>query len=331
MSTSVHGIHHVTCIAGDAQENLDFYVALLGMRLVKKSVNQDDPGTYHLFYADAEGSPGTDLTFFPWMHLGPPRMGHGLAVEVSLEVPADSLRYWSARLSRYGAQLKPIERRFGDSVLPLTDPHGLRLALVESVRGTPRPFTPWTDSPVPAERQVRGLYGAQLWEREETLTRAFLIGALGFEPLATENGWTRYGCRDAAGVVDVRETRDQRRDAAAIVTREELEQRAGVGGGLHVEVVGERVAEQPVLDGQDLAEGGRLPPRPPPGDRTDPLVHAGRQERVGPVPFGRPEPNEVELACCLPVELTPTAGAEITDYLKGSIDQVVESMMPKAG
>ena len=87
MTTSVHGIHHVTCIAGDAQENLDFYVALLGMRLVKKSVNQDDPGTYHLFYADRVGTPGTDFTFCPWPNIGPGRLGVGLTVEVSFAVP----------------------------------------------------------------------------------------------------------------------------------------------------------------------------------------------------------------------------------------------------
>src|SRR6188474_1520654 len=95
----VNGLHHITAIAGPPQENLDFYAGVLGMRLVKRSVNQDDPGTYHLFYADAH--PGSDLTFFPWTHLAPPRMGHGLAVEVSLEVPADSLAFWGARLEKY--------------------------------------------------------------------------------------------------------------------------------------------------------------------------------------------------------------------------------------
>jgi catechol 2,3-dioxygenase-like lactoylglutathione lyase family enzyme len=94
MTTSVHGIHHVTCIAGDAQENLDFYVALLGMRLVKRSVNQDDPGTYHLFYADRVGTPGTDFTFFPWPQMEPGRLGVGLTVEVSFAVRPESLEYW---------------------------------------------------------------------------------------------------------------------------------------------------------------------------------------------------------------------------------------------
>ena len=87
MPPPVNGLHHITAIAGEPQENLDFYAGVLGMRLVKRSVNQDDPSTYHLFYADAVGHPGADLTFFPWTMAAPPRMGHGMAVEVSLEIP----------------------------------------------------------------------------------------------------------------------------------------------------------------------------------------------------------------------------------------------------
>jgi glyoxalase family protein len=199
----VNGLHHITAIAGPAQENLDFYAGVLGMRLVKKSVNQDDPGTYHLFYADADGHPGSDLTFFPWAHLAPPRLGHGLAVEVGLEVPPGSLDFWGQRLQRYGTTLQPVEIRFGEQVLPLTDPHGLKVALVESAR--PRPFTPWDRSPVPPERQVRGLYGAHIWERNPAATAEFLTGTLGFIRLGEEGGWTRYGFPDSAGVVDVRE------------------------------------------------------------------------------------------------------------------------------
>src|SRR5687768_10230156 len=105
----VNGLHHITAISGNAQENVDFYAGVLGMRLVKKSVNQDDPGTYHLFYADAEGHPGTDLTFFPWEQMARPQMGHGLAVDVLLEVPNDSLSYWAERLTKYGAKVSSIE------------------------------------------------------------------------------------------------------------------------------------------------------------------------------------------------------------------------------
>jgi glyoxalase family protein len=214
----VNGLHHITAIAGPAQENLDFYVGVLGMRLVKRSVNQDDPGTYHLFYADAEGHPGTDLTFFPWAHMAPPRSGHGLAVDVSLEVPAGSLEFWAARLEKYGASIRQREVRFGDTVLPLVDPHGLKLSLVEAGRPVPRRFTPWDESTVAAERQVRGLYGAQLWERDAAPSASFLTSVLGFKRLGEENGWTRYGFAQAAGVVDVRETPHERRGAWGVGT-----------------------------------------------------------------------------------------------------------------
>jgi len=210
---SVNGLHHITAISGPAQENLDFYSGVLGMRLVKKSVNQDDPGTYHLFYADADGHPGTDLTFFPWAHLAPPRMGHGLAVEVALEVPPDSLEFWGSRLEKYGANASPIERRFGDRALPLVDPHGMRVALVEPASASSRSFSPWEHSSVPAERQVRGLYGAQLWERDLSATTDFLTSVMGFKKVGEEKGWVRYGFSNAAGIVDVREAAGERRGA----------------------------------------------------------------------------------------------------------------------
>ena len=212
---SINGLHHITAISGPAQENLDFYSGVLGMRLVKKSVNQDDPGTYHLFYADAEGHPGTDLTFFPWAQMAPPRMGHGLAVEVSLEVPGNSLEFWGQRLEKYGASANAIERRFGDRVLTLTDPHGMRLSLVEPAGAytKTRAFSPWDHSTVAPEHQVRGLYGAQLWERDLGSTTTFLTDVLGFRRLADENGWTRYGFDKAAGIVDVREAAGERRGA----------------------------------------------------------------------------------------------------------------------
>ena len=212
-TTGVKGLHHITAIAGNAQENLDFYAGVLGMRLVKRSVNQDDPGTYHLFYADAAGHPGSDLTFFPWTNAALPRMGHGLTSEVSLEIPAGSSEYWRARLEQYGARTAAPERRFGDLALPLVDPHGLKLSLVEPAIAPPRDFTPWDGGPVPGERQVRGLYGAQVWEREAAPTTAFLTGVLGFEEIASEHGWTRFGFRGAAGVLDIRETPNERRGA----------------------------------------------------------------------------------------------------------------------
>ena len=212
---TVSGLHHVTAIAGPAQENLDFYAGVLGMRLVKRSVNQDDPGTYHLFYADAEGRPGTDLTFFPWSHMAPSREGHGLSSEVGLAIPVGSLSFWTDRLAHYGVTTGPVERRFGTPVLPVTDPHGLRVALIESESAAARPFTPWEESPVAAERQIRGLETARLRERDVEPTAAFLTEVLGFELLGTENGWQRYGVSGglSGAYVDVQAAPDARRGA----------------------------------------------------------------------------------------------------------------------
>jgi glyoxalase family protein len=190
---TVRGLHHVTAIAGPAQENLDFYSGVLGMRLVKKSVNQDDPGTYHLFYADAEGHPGTDLTFFPWAQMAPSREGYGLSSEVSLAVPPGSLDFWRERLQQHRVTVSPLESRFGQTVLPLRDPHGLRVALVESQDSLGRPFSPWDQSPIPEQYQIRGLESARLVERDLVRTSSFLTDAMGFAHLGTENGWHRYG------------------------------------------------------------------------------------------------------------------------------------------
>ena len=190
---TVQGLHHVTAIAGPAQENVDFYAGVLGLRLVKRSVNQDDPGTYHLFYADAEGHPGTDLTFFPWAQMAPSREGHGLSSEVSLAVPPGSLDFWRERLRKYRAAVGEPESRFGKAVLPLRDPHGLRVALAESEDSLGRTFTSWTGSPIAEEHQIRGLESARLIERDLVRTTSFLTNAMGFEQVATENGWHRYG------------------------------------------------------------------------------------------------------------------------------------------
>jgi len=211
----IKGIHHVTAIAGPAQENLDFYAGVLGLRLVKRSVNQDDPGTYHLFYADAEGHPGTDLTFFPWAQMAPSREGYGLSNEVSLAVPPASLPFWSERLERCGVRMSAAEVRFGQNVLPLIDPHGLHLALVESADSLARAFTPWDGSPIPVESQIRGLESARLVERDLVVTTSFLSSAMGFVLLGSENGWHRYGVAGgkSGAYIDLREMPTARRGA----------------------------------------------------------------------------------------------------------------------
>jgi glyoxalase family protein len=224
----VNGLHHITAIAGPPQENVDFYAGILGMHLVKRTVNQDDPNTYHLFYADAEGNPGSDLTFFPWPDTtSAPRLGYGLAVETNLEVPAGSLEYWATRLERYGVKAGAVETRLGDRHLPLADTHGFHLTLVECENRPARLFTPWSGSPVPPERQIRGLFGARLWEQNVERTSQFLTRILGMAPVGAENGWTRFACRGPAGIVDIRQTPEQRRGAWGVGTVHHIAWRVG--------------------------------------------------------------------------------------------------------
>ena len=185
------GIHHVTAITGSAQDNLDFYTNVLGLRLVKKSVNQDSPDTYHLFFADANGTPGTDLTFFPWADSPPVKNGIGLAVEVSLAIPHGSASYWRHRLTEIGTTITGEESRRSEVAIMLHDPFGQPLALVETVDD--RDFAPWTRSAVPGEHQIRGLHAVRLWERDLALTEDFLVNVLDFKSMGEDSGWHRYG------------------------------------------------------------------------------------------------------------------------------------------
>jgi glyoxalase family protein len=209
--SEITGIHHVTCICGDAQENLDFYTSVLGMRMVKKSVNQDAPDTYHLFFADAEGHPGSDLTFFPWPNMPRLRPGIGLSMEVSLAVPAGTLSWWAERLRAHGVPARAEETRFGERALMADDPHGLPIALVET--NDARQFTAWDKSTVPDEKQVRGLHGVRLWENSLATSGEFLARVLGFRPVGAENGWHRFavGAGGSGAHLDIRELAGEQR------------------------------------------------------------------------------------------------------------------------
>ncbi len=188
--TSVHGIHHVTCITGDAQINLDFYTRVMGLHLVKRTVNQDVPDTYHLFYADGVGTPGTDLTFFPWPSMPPGRTGIGLTVEVPFAVPEGSIPYWQRRFEQFQVEHSQLERRFGELTLPFKDAVGVRLALVEVAE--PRQIVPWENSPIPPEAQLHGMHAIRMWERDLAPTQELLTACMGFTLLASEDGWNRY-------------------------------------------------------------------------------------------------------------------------------------------
>jgi glyoxalase family protein len=166
------GIHHVTAISGRADRNLDFFTRVLGLRLVKKTVNFDDPGTYHLYYGDEQGQPGTILTFFPWEHAAAGQLGVGETQETAFRIPAASLGYWTHRLLEKGVTHGAPEKRFGDTVLPFTDPDGMRFALTgvasaENEKG-------WSGGGIPAEHAIRGFHGVTLLLNSATPTAAIL-------------------------------------------------------------------------------------------------------------------------------------------------------------
>src|ERR687890_1414566 len=149
MSINFAGIHHVTAIAEDPQENVDFYAGVLGLRLVKKTVNFDDPGSYHLYYGDAAGTPGTIMTFFSWPGVRRGRIGNGQVSTTSFAVPQDSLGYWLERLLQHGVRFDQPVRRFDETVVTISDPDGLAIELV--ARPEPREAEMWAGSSVPPE------------------------------------------------------------------------------------------------------------------------------------------------------------------------------------
>ena len=198
-------IHHVTAIAGDPARNLGFYTRKLGLRLVKKTVNFDDPSTYHFYYGDETGRPGTILTFFPWTNASAGRHGAGETSQTAFRVPLRSIGYWIERFTEKGIRCQPPEMRFGQSVLPFTDPDGMALALVgvsdaENERA-------WSNDDIPSEHAIRGLQGVTLLLNSAQKTAAILTDVFGFREVAREGSVIRFAAAgDAKGsVVDIYE------------------------------------------------------------------------------------------------------------------------------
>ena len=191
------GIHHVTAISGKAARNLDFYTHVLGLRFVKKTVNFDDPGTYHLYYGDSEGRPGTILTFFAWQDASPGRAGVGLMQETAFRVPASSIGYWTHRFVEKGVAHEALERRFGEPVLPFKDPDGLMLALVGAAEAEAEPA--WYTNDIPADHSIRGFHGATLLLEEASPTSSVLTDVLGFNEAGKDGPLIRFRASEAIG------------------------------------------------------------------------------------------------------------------------------------
>ena len=186
---NVLGIHHVTAIAGDPQKNIDFYVNVLGLRLVKKTVNFDDPFTYHFYFGNEIGSPGTLLTFFPWSSQGHPgKVGSGQLTVFSFSVPENSLGFWNDRLKKFDIAVNKLSTRFGEEVLTAIDHDGFQFELIaaKDVR------TGWMHGSVSGEFAVRGFHSVTLSETAENPTAEFLQARLGFSFLGVEGNRTRF-------------------------------------------------------------------------------------------------------------------------------------------
>lgn len=200
----INGIHHVTAIAGPARRNLDFYSRVLGLRLVKKTVNFDDPTTWHLYFGDAGGNPGTILTFFPWEHVAPGRLGVGETEVTAFRIPEAAVGYWAHRLVASGVAHEAPQKRFGETVLSFRDPDGMRLSLVAVSGSESEPA--WDNGEVPAEFAIRGFHGVTLLLGKTEATAAILRDVFGFVEVGREGNTVRMRAEGAAhgGVVDLR-------------------------------------------------------------------------------------------------------------------------------
>jgi glyoxalase family protein len=199
MEPHLLGLHHVTAICGEPQRNIDFYSGVLGLRLVKVTVNFDDPESYHFYYGNGIGSPGTIMTFFAWPGAMGGQLGAGQIASVGFTVPPDALPFWQSWLADHGVAFRGPIRRFEESVLRVTDPDGLEVEIVAHPLGAER--IGWTHSDIPPESGIRGLHGVTLWEGSTAATTAFLNGVLDFAETAREEERIRYSPTDGPGAL----------------------------------------------------------------------------------------------------------------------------------
>jgi glyoxalase family protein len=186
----IQGLHHVTAIAGEPQANVNFYTGVLGLRLVKLTVNFDDPTTYHLYYGDGQGHPGTILTFFPWPGAVAGRIGTGQLTVTSFAAPEKSLPYWRRRFEKRGVTFEDARSDFGEETLFFKDPAGIQLELVSTAKADPDRV--WERGPVPTEHAIRGFHRVTLSESGYERTASLLTDILGFQQIAKAGNRFRY-------------------------------------------------------------------------------------------------------------------------------------------
>ncbi len=198
----INGIHHITAIAGNPQQNVDFYTQVLGLRMIKLTVNFDDPGTYHLYYGDEVGNPGTILTFFPFRGAPQGRRGTGQATTIAYSIPEGTIGYWMERFKSHNVAFEEPAARFDEEALVFYDPDNLQLELVVHADDA---RAPWDGGPVPPEYGIRGFYSVALGVERCERTAALLTETLGFRPTQEADSRFRYATGDGVpgAIVDV--------------------------------------------------------------------------------------------------------------------------------
>lgn len=203
MSNTILGLHHITAIAGDAQRNYDFYSKVIGLRLVKKTVNFDDPGTYHFYFGDEIGSAGTILTFFPWTRVKKGTNGTGMATEIGYAVPGGSLEFWQQRFKQFNVTHGEIGERFGEQYLPFEDYDGLQLSMIVPARPDAR--QPWITKDVDENAATRGFHSVTLTVKDHAPTARVLTDIFGYALVKQEGNLYRFATDavENASIVDI--------------------------------------------------------------------------------------------------------------------------------
>ena len=215
MNNNIQGIHHITAIAGNAKRNYDFYTKVLGLRMVKKTVNFDDPGTYHFYFGNENGTPGTILTFFPWQGIQQGRPGTGMATEIGYSVPEGSLEFWKDRFTQFNVQHGITAERLGELYLPFQDPDGLQLNLIVPKKNDNRQA--WETAEVKAQNATKGFHSITLTLKSIKGTADILTEVFGYTLLEQEGKRYRYITSNIenAAIVDLIEAPEEERGIVA--------------------------------------------------------------------------------------------------------------------
>ena len=208
MENRILGLHHITAIADNAKRNHEFYTKVLGLRMVKKTVNFDDPGTYHFYFGDEAGTPGTILTFFPWEGIGQGRTGTGMATSIGYSVPKDSLEFWADRFKQFNVKQDSIREKLGEQYLSFKDPDGLNIDLIVSNDEDKR--KPWETDDVKANIATKGFHNITLTLKKIEATAEILTDILGYKLLEQDGNRYRFitDAIDTANIVDLLELPD---------------------------------------------------------------------------------------------------------------------------